>query len=106
MFALDDRRVTQTSDTLSDAGVVTTAVASGVVAVDTGFAGCSRRASACTRRSITFRSSAPWGNRQAMRQSEVADNPVQVRGRIGDTELPFDKDAQLLAVPHISFKPV
>jgi hypothetical protein len=41
-----------------------------------------------------------------MRQSKIADNPVQVRRRIGDTELAFDKDAQLLAAPRISFKTV
>jgi hypothetical protein len=53
-----------------------------------------------------FRPSAAWGIRKAMRQSKIADNPVQVRRRIGDTELAFDKDAQLLAAPRISFKTV
>jgi hypothetical protein len=45
-------------------------------------------------------------DRKAIGQSKVADNPVQVRERIGDTELPLDNDPQLLAVPDISPEPV
>jgi hypothetical protein len=53
-----------------------------------------------------FRSSAAPDDRKAIGQSKVADNPVQVRERIGDTELPLDNDPQLLAVPDISPEPV
>jgi hypothetical protein len=94
-----------TFDTVPDAGAITTAIGSAVVTAGAGFAGTGRRASEWTRWSTTFALLGGRGNRKAMRQSGVADNPVQVGGRIGDTELPFDKDTQLLAIPDISLKP-
>jgi hypothetical protein len=71
-----------TFDTVPDAGAIITAIGSAVVTAGAGFAGTGRRASGWTRWSITFALLGGRGNRKAMRQSEVADNPVQVGGRI------------------------